>query len=78
VDEDGGEVDRRTWEGKAADCVMLLSSNHEFHDFVVCIRAGVSNNEWPVTFEVPLLGVLFTDVGRKLRQERFASALLVL
>jgi hypothetical protein len=51
----------------------LLSSNPRLHDGVACIAEGVS----PSDCRAGRL-VLLTDVGRKLRQERFASALLVL
>jgi hypothetical protein len=58
-------------EGKAAACAMLLSSNPQIHGRVVI-------TSWTFLPATPHLGAFFTDVGRKLRQERFASALLVL
>lgn len=49
-------------------------------DLGFCLDAGASSNYgWQLlSLAAPLAPVLFTDVGRKLRQERFASALLVL
>jgi hypothetical protein len=50
----------------------------------VCSQADACNGQWLAGFESTgrshsrCAAVLLTDVGRKLRQERFASALLVL
>lgn len=84
MDEGGGEVGRRTLEAESCRCAMLLSSNHRFHKpeetHAGSMRAhAVASRTAP--FGVPtvhLAAVLTTDVARKLRQERSASALLVL
>jgi hypothetical protein len=89
VDEDGGgggrgKVGHRSWERGTNAGAMLLSSNRGTSRRSVVQSAPrqmhVTASGWRNSTQVAaqVAAVFFTDVGRKLRQERFASALLVL